>query len=135
MLNKVLIMGRLTKDPELRTTSTGTHVTSFSLAVDRDFKDTATGERGVDFIDCVAWRSTADFVTNYFYKGKTAVVDGRLSVRTYTDKDGNNRRASEVVVDNIYFGDSKRKADVEGGVSDASDDYYEIQGDDGDLPF
>ena len=113
MLNKVFIMGRLTRDPELRRTQTGTPVASFSLAVDRDFKDKSTGERTTDFIDVVAWRQTGEFVSRYFTKGRMAVVEGRLQIRDWTDKDGNKRRTAEVVADNCYFGDSKR--DAEGG--------------------
>ena len=108
MLNKIFIMGRLTRDPELRRTQTGTPVASFSLAVDRDFKDKTTGERATDFIDVVAWRQTAEFVTRYFTKGRMAVVEGRLQIRDWTDKEGNKRRSAEVVADNIYFGDSKK---------------------------
>ena len=107
MLNKIFIMGRLTRDPELRRTQSGTPVTSFSLAVDRDYK-TQSGEKETDFIDVVAWRSTAEFVAKYFTKGRMAIVEGRLQIRPWTDKDGNNRRSAEVVADNIYFGDSKR---------------------------
>ena len=113
MLNKIFIMGRLTRDPELRRTQTGTPVASFSLAVDRDFKDKSTGERATDFIDVVAWRQTGEFVSRYFTKGRMAVVEGRLQMRDWTDKDGNKRTSAEVVADNVYFGDSKR--DGEGG--------------------
>ena len=101
MLNKVFIMGRLTRDPELRRTQSGTAVTSFSLAVDRDFKS-QSGEKETDFIDVVAWRSTAEFVAKYFSKGRMAVVEGRLQIRDWKDKDGNNRRSAEVIADNIY---------------------------------
>ena len=111
MLNKIFLMGRLTRDPELRRTQTGTPVASFSLAVDRDFKDKTTGERSTDFIDVVAWRQTAEFVSRYFTKGRMAVVEGRLQIRDWTDKDGNKRRAAEVIADNVYFGDSKRDSD------------------------
>ena len=107
MLNKIFIMGRLTRDPELRRTQTGTAVTSFTLAVDRDYKDKTSGERGTDFIDCVAWRQAGEFVSKYFTKGRMAVVEGRLQVRDWTDQQGNKRRSTEVVVDQIYFGDSK----------------------------
>ena len=106
-LNRVVIMGRLTRDPELRRTQTGTAVTSFSLAVDRDFKSRESGEKATDFIDVVAWRQTAEFVCQYFAKGRMAVVEGRLQIRDWKDKDGNNRRSAEVVADNVYFGDSK----------------------------
>ena len=112
MLNKIILMGRLTRDPELRHTQTGTAVASFSLAVDRDFKDKATGERSTDFIDVVAWRQTAEFVSRYFTKGRMAVVEGRLQIRDWTDKDGNKRRSAEVVADNVYFGDSKRDGEA-----------------------
>lgn len=111
MLNKIFLMGRLTRDPELRRTQTGTPVASFSLAVDRDFKDKATGERSTDFIDVVAWRQTAEFVSRYFTKGRMAVVEGRLQIRDWTDKDGGKRRSAEIVADNVYFGDSKRDGD------------------------
>ena len=112
-MNKIVLMGRLTRDPELRHTQAGTPVASFAIACDRDFKDKQTGEKATDFIDIVAWRSTAEFVSRFFTKGRMAVVEGRLQVRDYTDKDGNKRRAAEVVADNVYFGDSKK--DVEGG--------------------
>lgn len=98
MLNKIIIMGRLTRDPELRRTQSGTAVASFALAVDRDYKDQATGERGVDFIDCVAWSHTGEFASRYFSKGRMAVVQGRLQLRDWTDRDGNKRRSAEVVV-------------------------------------
>lgn len=111
MLNKIVLMGRLTRDPELRRTTSGTAVASFSLAVDRDFKNKETGEKETDFIDIVAWRNTAEFVSKYFSKGRMAVVEGRLQIRPWTDKDGNKRRSAEVVADNIYFGDSKRDSD------------------------
>lgn len=137
MLNKIFIMGRITRDPELRHTQTGTGVASFTLAVDRDFKDKETGEKKADFINVVAWRSTAEFVSRYFTKGRMAVVTGRLQVRDYTDRDGNKRTAAEVVADNVYFGDSKR--DYDGGGYDApqqpGDGFAELEDDDGDLPF
>lgn len=107
MLNKVLIMGRLTQDPEMRRTQAGTTVASFTLAVDRDYKDKASGERGTDFINVVAWRQTGEFVGKYFSKGRMAVVEGRLQVRDWTDQDGKKRWTTEVVADNVYFGDSK----------------------------
>ena len=115
MLNKIIIMGRLTRDPELRHTQTGTAVASFSLAVDRDFKDKATGDRTTDFIDVVAWRQTGEFVSRYFTKGRMAVVEGRLQIRDWTDKEGGKRRSAEVIADNVYFGDSKPK---DGGEED-----------------
>ena len=148
MLNRVIIMGRLTRDPELRRTQSGTAVTSFSLAVDRDFKS-QSGEKETDFIDVVAWRSTAEFVAKYFTKGRMAVVEGRLQIRDWKDKDGNNRRSAEVVADNIYFGDSKRDGAGSdyaapaygapmGGYSapmGGSSAFAEIDEEDGDLPF
>lgn len=108
MLNHIVLMGRLTRDPELRRTQSGIAVASFALAVERDFKS-ENGERETDFIDIVAWRNTAEFVSRYFTKGRMAVVSGRLQIRSYTDRDGNKRKASEVVADNVYFGDSKRE--------------------------
>lgn len=153
MLNKIFLMGRLTRDPELRRTQTGTPVASFSLAVDRDFKDKATGERSTDFIDVVAWRQTAEFVSRYFTKGRMAVVEGRLQIRDWTDKDGGKRRSAEVVADNVYFGDSKRDGGDNSGYnpgyapapashsaapsnfSASGSDFAEIGEDDGELPF
>ena len=108
MLNRIIIMGRLVRDPELRTTQTGTAVTSFTLAVDRDFKSRESGEKSTDFIDVVAWRQTAEFVCKYFGKGRMAIAEGRLQIREWKDRDGNNRRTAEVVAENVYFGDSKR---------------------------
>ena len=148
MLNKIILMGRLTRDPELRRTGTGTAVTSFSLAVDRDFKS-QSGEKETDFIDIVAWRSTAEFVSKYFTKGRMAVVEGRLQIRDWTDKDGGKRRSAEVVADNVYFGDSKRDGGYSSGYSAApayknaapsnfnagGSDFAEIGEDDGELPF
>ena len=113
MLNHIVLMGRMTRDPELRYTQSNTPVASFSLAVDRDFNSRDTGERQTDFIDCVAWRSTAEFVSKYFQKGSMAAVSGRLQIRDWTDREGGKRRSAEVVVDNIYFGESKRSR--EGG--------------------
>ena len=111
MLNKVFIMGRLTRDPELRHTQSGTAVASFSLAVDRGFKDKQTGEKTTDFIDCVAWRGTAEFASRFFAKGRMAVVVGSLQIRAWEDKEGNKRRTAEVIAESVYFGDSKRDAD------------------------
>ena len=108
MLNHIVIMGRLTRDPELRRTGSGVAVASFTLAVDRDYSPKDGGERETDFIDCVAWRQTGEFVSKYFTKGRMAVVSGRLQIRQWTDKDGNNRRSAEIVADNVYFGDSRR---------------------------
>ncbi len=148
MLNRIILMGRLTRDPELRRTGSGTAVTSFSLAVDRDFKS-QSGEKETDFIDVVAWRSTAEFVSKYFTKGRMAVVEGRLQIRDWTDRDGGKRRSAEVVADNVYFGDSKRDGagDQTGGYAPAysapaaaggsmgGSDFAEIGEEDGDLPF
>ena len=111
MLNHIVIMGRLTRDPELRRTGSGVAVTSFTLAVDRDFTGKDGGEKETDFIDCVAWRGTGEFVSKYFAKGRMACVSGRLQLRDWTDKEGNKRRAAEVVADNVYFADSKNAAD------------------------
>ena len=163
MLNRIIIMGRLARDPELRRTQTGTPVASFRLAVDRDFKDKTTGERSTDWIDVVAWRQTAEFVSRYFTKGRMAVVEGRLQMRDWTDKEGNKRTSAEVVADNVYFGDSKRDGDGggyssgygQGGYAPAgggygaapsapsgfggsdreTDQFAELSDDDGDLPF
>ena len=127
MLNKIILMGRLTRDPELRRTESGTAVCSFSIAVDRDFKS-KNGEKETDFIDIVAWRATAEFVSKYFTKGRMAVVEGRLQIRDWTDKDGNKRRTAEVVAESVYFGESKKR--------DASPDVpFEEIPDDGELPF
>lgn len=111
MLNKVFIMGRMVRDPELRHTQSGTAVASFTLAVERDFKDKQTGEKATDFIDVVAWRGTAEFVSRFFSKGRMAVVVGSLQIREWTDKEGNKRRNAEVIAESVYFGDSKRDAD------------------------
>lgn len=128
-------MGRLTRDPELRHTQSGTAVASFSLAVDRDFKE-QDGSRATDFIDCVAWRSSAEFVDKYFSKGRMAVVEGRLQIRDWTDKDGNKRRSAEVIANNVYFGDSKRDpgSDAQYG-NDEQEQFSELTDDDGSLPF
>ena len=151
MLNHITIMGRLTRDPELRRTGSGIAVTSFTLAVDRDFGGRDGGEKETDFIDCVAWRQTGEFVSKYFTKGRMAVVSGRLQIRNWTDKDGNKRRTAEVVADNVYFGDSKR--DGEGGgaynapastgfggysapaASSPASDFAMLDDDDAQLPF
>ena len=121
MLNHIVIMGRLTRDPELRRTGSGIAVASFTLAVDRDFGKNENGERETDFIDCVAWRQTGEFVSKYFTKGRMAVVSGRLQIRSWNDKDGNKRRTAEVVADNVYFGDSKREN--EGGNAYGGNSY------------
>ena len=159
MLNRIILMGRLARDPELRHTQTGTPVASFRLAVDRDFKDKTTGEKGTDWIDVVAWRQTAEFVSRFFTKGRLAVVEGRLQMRDWTDKDGNKRTSAEVVADNVYFGDSKRDAEAGGYAAPggygapggyappaapasgayappaAGDQFAELSDDDGELPF
>ena len=135
MLNKIFIMGRLTRDPELRRTQNGTAVTSFTLAVDRDFKN-ADGTKDTDFIDVVAWRNTAEFVSKYFAKGRMAVVEGRLQLRDWKEKDGNNRRSAEVVAEHVYFGDSKRSESDTASAPSASGDFREISEDEeGELPF
>ena len=150
MLNKIILMGRLTRDPELRRTGSGTAVTSFSLAVDRDFKS-QSGEKETDFIDVVAWRSTAEFVSKYFTKGRMAVVEGRLQIRDWTDRDGGKRRSAEVIADNVYFGDSKREGGSDYSPAPAygtpapsrgyaapaggQSDFAEIGEEDGELPF
>ena len=111
MLNHIILMGRLTRDPELRRTGSGIAVASFSVAVDRDFGGKDGGEKKTDFIACVAWRQTGEFISKYFTKGRMIVVDGRLEMRDWTDKEGNKRRSAEVIVNNAYFGDSKRDGD------------------------
>lgn len=140
MLNHITIMGRLTRDPELRRTGSGVAVANFTVAVDRDFADKQSGEKETDFIDCVAWRNTAEFVEKYFGKGRMAVVSGRLQIRSYTDKDGNNRRAAEIVADSVYFGDSKNSntgsnLDNTGNYTAPASDFAMLDGDDGQLPF
>ena len=140
MLNKVFIMGRLARDPELRRTQNGTAVASFTLAVDRDYK-AASGDRETDWIDCVAWRQTADFVSRYFAKGRMAVVEGRLQLRDWTDKDGNKRRSTEVLVENIYFGDSKNNKPGETATERSPNyappkqEYTDMSDDQEELPF
>ena len=121
MLNHITIMGRLTRDPELRRTGSGIAVASFTVAVDRDFGGRDGGERETDFIDCVAWRQTGEFVSKYFTKGRMIVVSGRLQIRNWNDKDGNKRRTAEVVADNVYFGESKRGS--EGGSAYGGNSY------------
>ena len=135
MLNHVVIMGRLTKQPELRRTGSGIAVTSFTLAVDRDFSNKESGEKETDFIDCVAWRNTAEFVNKYFSKGSMAVVSGKLQIRSWTDKDGNKRRSAEVLADNVYFGEAKRSDSYTPATSAAAQDFETIEGDDEKLPF
>ena len=123
MLNHIVLMGRLTRDPELRRTGSGVAVASFTLAVDRDYRP-ENGEREVDFINIVAWRSTAEFVSRYFSKGRMAVVSGRLQIRNWTDTEGSKRRSAEVVADNIYFGNSKRDSDRGGGQNNSGQQDY-----------
>ncbi len=152
MLNHIVIMGRLTRDPELRYTQSQTPVASFTLAVDRDFASRDSGEKQTDFIDCVAWRQTAEFVNKYFSKGSMAVVSGRLQIRDWTDREGGKRRSAEIVVDNIYFGESRRRDAESGSASHAAPSYSydapksspaaaptsafaELDGDDEELPF
>ena len=142
MLNHITIMGRLTRDPELRRTGSGIAVASFTLAVDRDFSPKDGGERETDFIDCVAWRQTGEFVSKYFTKGRMAVVSGRLQIRNWNDKDGNKRRTAEVVADNVYFGESKRSegGNAYGGysapaASAPASDFAMLDDDDAQLPF
>lgn len=131
MLNTITIMGRLTKDPEMRTTQSGIHVTSFTLAVDRDYAQ--DGKRETDFINCVAWRGTAEFVSKYFGKGSMAVVSGRLQIRKYQDKNGNDRYAAEILASNVYFGESKK--DKGTTVKAPENVPYEELDEDMDLPF
>ncbi len=148
MLNRIIIMGRLTRDPELRHTQTGTAVASFSLAVDRDFKNKESGEKATDFIDVVCWRSTAEFVSKYFTKGRMAVAEGRLQIRDWTDKEGGKRRSAEVIAENVYFGDAKKDGESGGSgggysaptaaysaPADSGDQFSELSDDDGELPF
>ena len=149
MLNKIILMGRLTRDPELRRTQSGTAVASFTLAVDRDFKNKETGEKSTDFIDIVAWRQTGEFVSKYFTKGRMAVVEGRLQLRDWTDRDGNKRRSAEVVADNVYFGDSKRDGESTGSTyahrssapasdyasAPQEDRFSDLSDDESELPF
>ena len=141
MLNHITIMGRLTRDPELRRTGSGIAVASFTVAVDRDFGGRDGGERETDFIDCVAWRQTGEFVSKYFTKGSMIVVSGRLQIRNWNDKDGNKRRSAEVVADNCYFGESKSQetrgtqAPSYGGYTPPANDYATLDDDDAQLPF
>lgn len=160
MLNHITIMGRLTKDPELRRTGTGVAVTSFTVAVDRDFGTGDDGKKETDFIDCVAWRQTGEFVSKYFSKGSMIVVVGRLQIRPWVDKDGNKRRSAEIVADNVYFGESKKSKEESSqttvapnfyanapyyspygssfnanGVKPAVSDFAMLDDDDAQLPF
>ena len=135
MLNKIIVMGRLTRDPELRRTGTGTAVTSFSLAVDRDFKG-QNGEKETDFLDVTCWRNTAEFVSKFFTKGRVAIVEGRLQIRTW-EKDGIKHRGAEIVADNVYFGDTKPSDDTCNtytGGAPVQQRFEEIEND-GALPF
>lgn len=141
MLNKIIVMGRLTRDPELKNTQSGIACASFSIACDRDFKN-KDGEKECDFFNIQAWRQTAEFICKYFSKGRMIVIDGRLQARKYQDRDGNNRTATEIVADHAYFGDSKSESS--GGYSDAPTsvqedtkpgEFQDISDDDGDLPF
>lgn len=133
MLNNVVIMGRLTRDPELRRTQSGTAVTSFTMAVDRDFKS-QSGEKETDFIDVVAWRNTGEFAAKYLAKGRMVAVEGRIQVRDWQDKDGNRRKSVEVVADNVYFADSKRDSKPQESRTVDDQEFDEIE-DDGDFPF
>ena len=148
MLNHITLMGRLTRDPELRYTQSQTAVVSFTLAVDRDFGGRDGAEKQTDFIDIVAWRQTAEFVSKYFTKGSMAVVSGRLQIRDWTDREGNKRRSAEVVADNVYFGESKRSRDDNAGGYRSGNDSYQsydsapaasafsdLSDTDGELPF
>lgn len=123
MLNHIVIMGRLTRDPDLRYTQSQLPVVSFTLAVDRDFSGKDGGEKQTDFIDCVAWRSTAEFISKYFAKGSMAAVSGRLQLRDWTDREGGKRRSAEIVVDNMYFGESRRRDGDTGSTSHSTYSY------------
>lgn len=143
MMNRVMLQGRLVIDPELRQTTYGVPVASFRIAVDRDFKNKETGEKETDFINVVAWRSTAEFISRSFTKGRMILVEGRLQIRKYTDKDGNNRTTAEVVADSVHFGDAKRDSDGEYAPAapapnygaPSGDQFAELSEDDGEIPF
>ena len=160
MLNHITIMGRMTRDPELRRTGSGVAVANFCLAVDRDIANKESGEKETDFIDCVAWRGTGEFVSKYFTKGSMAIVSGKLQIRNWTDKDGNKRRSAEVMADSVYFGDSKKSSEgnstyqapntsnaYAGGFEDTlayaqqlmarnnQSEFTMLEGDDAQLPF
>ena len=136
MLNHITIMGRLTRDPELRRTGSGTAVASFTLACDRDYSDKQSGERETDFIDCVAWRSTAEFAAKYFTKGRMAVVSGRLQIRNWTDKDEGKRKTAEIVAEHVYFADSKKDGTSQPMASGAQHvEFAVLEEDDSELPF
>lgn len=135
MLNHIILAGRLTRDPELRRTGNGTAVTSFTLACDRD-RAPQGQERETDFVDCVAWRGTAEFVDKYFTKGQMAIVSGRLQIRPWTDKEGNKHRATEIVADRVYFGGSKpeRHGEADDAGFQAPSEFAKLE-DDSELPF
>ena len=136
MLNKVFLQGRLVADPELRHTQQGTPVASYRLAVDRDYKSKDSNAQNTDFVNIVSWRNTAEFVSRYFTKGRMMLVEGRLQMRSYTDKDGNRRVAAEVVTDNVHFADSGKDGSNNGdGSLKESAGFEELADDDGDLPF
>ena len=144
MLNTITIMGRLVRDPELRRTGSGIAVASFTVAVDRDWPNKETGEKETDFFDCVAWRQTGEFVSKYFTKGSMIVVSGRLQIRSWVDKDGNKRKTAEIVADNVYFGESKKKDTQSSAptywdnpyyVKPAVSDFAMFDDDDAQLPF
>ena len=139
MLNHIVLMGRLVRDPELRRTQSGTAVTSFTLAVERDYSADSSNKQ-TDFIDIVAWKNTAEFVSRYFTKGRMAVVNGRLQIRDWTDRDGDKRRTAEVIAESVYFGDSKRdqtESDNTAAYTSpvTASEFEELDDDDGDLPF
>ena len=147
-MNQIALMGRLTRDPELRHTANGNAVASFTLAVDRGFTPKDGGEKQTDFIDVVAWQATGEFVSKYFIKGQMAAVTGRLQIRDWTDKENNKRQTAEVVADNVYFTESKKSREASLGPADSKDDFgagyttpvessdfAELDVDDGDLPF
>lgn len=135
MLNNIVLMGRLTRDPELRRTGSGIAVASFTLAVDRDFASQG-GEKETDFVDIVAWRSTAEFVSKYFTKGRMAVVSGRLQIRNWEDKEGNKRRSAEILADHVYFGEAKRDKTTQGEPQyDPQGGFSEIEDIDTTLPW
>ena len=133
MLNTITVMGRLTKDPELRYTQNETPVTTFTVACERDFG--SNGKKETDFIECIAWRNTAEFISKYFSKGSLAVVAGRLQIRDWTDKEGNKRRNAEILADSVYFGESKKANPNVSAENYEEPDFEEIKEDDGELPF
>lgn len=143
MLNQISVQGRIVRDPELRRTASGKSVTSFTLACDRDFKNQQTGEKEVDFLDCVAWGGTGETVAKYFVKGQLAAVSGRLQIRQYTDKNGQNRRQAEILVSNVYFCGNRESGAHGGSVADGgyhapaapAENFAMIEDDDGQLPF